>query len=81
VTKTHLLYFSFRVFWVIIVIISLVAAVTLLCMAWITFQDNPTILVTDSTHYPIWNYPFPAVTVCSFNKLSKSRVYALAKEL
>jgi amiloride-sensitive sodium channel len=50
-------------------------------MAWITFQENPTILVTDSTHYPIWNYPFPAVTVCSFNKLSKSRVYALAKEL
>ncbi|KAJ3653948.1 hypothetical protein Zmor_013169 [Zophobas morio] len=70
-----------RVFWVIVVLISLSSALALLFIAWFSFQDNPTILVTDSTHYPIWNYPFPAVTICSFNKLSKKRTLALAKEL
>ncbi|RZC22689.1 sodium channel protein Nach, partial [Asbolus verrucosus] len=71
----------FRVFWATVVTISLVAAVTLLCIAWIDFQEDPTLLVTDSTHYPIWNYPFPAVTICSFNKLSKKMTYKLAREM
>ncbi|KYB27274.1 sodium channel protein Nach [Tribolium castaneum] len=70
-----------RVFWTTIVTISLISAVVLLLLAWINFQENPTLLVTDSTHYPIWNYPFPAVTICSFNKILKRRAVALAEEL
>ncbi|KAK4879268.1 hypothetical protein RN001_007414 [Aquatica leii] len=32
-------------------------------------------LVTDSINAPIWFYPFPAITVCNFNQISKKRLF------
>lgn len=65
----------------IICLASLISALTLLCIAWFSFQEYPLVSVTDSTHYPIWNYDFPAVTVCNFNKISRRKAFQLAKNL
>lgn len=36
------------------------------------WQGSPTITTVESTDYPIWNIYFPAVTICSNNKVVNS---------
>lgn len=70
-----------RIIWSIVVLLSLTAAVTLLLIAWFEFQRNPVFLVTDSTHFPIWFYPFPSVIICNYNLISKEKAFELAEKL
>ncbi|KAJ8960853.1 hypothetical protein NQ318_020151 [Aromia moschata] len=67
--------------WSAVCVASLITAFVLLFIAWFNFQANPTVLITDSTHYAIWNYPFPAVTICDYNVISKKKALALAETL
>ncbi|XP_060518625.1 sodium channel protein Nach-like isoform X2 [Cylas formicarius] len=66
--------------WVLICLTSLSTALWLTLTAWFKFQESPTILVSDSKQYPIYHYPFPAVTICGYNKISKKRAYAFAEQ-
>ncbi|CAH1985752.1 unnamed protein product [Acanthoscelides obtectus] len=70
-----------RVVWVIVCVVALIAALSLLVVAWTSFKRNPTVIVTDSNHYSIWNYHFPAITICDYNVISKKRAYLLARKL
>ncbi|KAG5896889.1 hypothetical protein JTB14_033527 [Gonioctena quinquepunctata] len=70
-----------RIVWGVVCFVALTAALTLLFVAYFDFQKNPTVLVTDSNHYPVWHYTFPAVTVCDFNMISKKAAIQLAKNL
>ncbi|XP_053663721.1 pickpocket protein 11-like [Anopheles marshallii] len=38
-------------------------------IAWMRFRTTPTITTIETMTYPIWNIPFPAVTVCNINKI------------
>ena len=40
------------------------------------WQENPTITSIASTNYAIWNIHFPAVTICSNNKVVKKNLKA-----
>ena len=40
-------------------------------MKW---KTSPVIVSFDSDPQPIWNIPFPAVTICNNNKVSRSKV-------
>lgn len=33
------------------------------------YDSTPFITTIETTSYPIWNVPFPAVTVCNINKV------------
>ncbi|KAJ8921011.1 hypothetical protein NQ315_015807 [Exocentrus adspersus] len=68
-----------RVIWAIICLSSLVCVVIILCSAWKNFKQHPVISMTESTSYPIWNYEFPAVTVCNHNKVSRKKALDVAK--
>jgi amiloride-sensitive sodium channel len=48
---------------------------------WKEYVNSPTVTTVDSTTYPIWNIPFPAVSVCNFNKVSRSAAWNLAQNL
>ncbi|XP_050450031.1 sodium channel protein Nach-like [Cataglyphis hispanica] len=65
-----------RIIWVITVLTSLCCALVLMKMAWNYYATHPTLTVIESTHHGIWNYPFPAITVCDINRVS----YNLTKE-
>ncbi|XP_020287814.1 sodium channel protein Nach-like isoform X2 [Pseudomyrmex gracilis] len=39
-------------------------------MSWNYYAAHPTLTVIESTHHGIWNYPFPAITVCNINRVS-----------
>lgn len=41
--------------------------------AWARFTDNPTITTLESQHYSVFGLDFPAVGICSNNKISRAR--------
>lgn len=53
----------------------------LLYISWKLNLETPTITVIESTHYPISNVPFPAVTICSMNSISARKALSLAKNM
>ncbi|XP_032665503.1 sodium channel protein Nach-like [Odontomachus brunneus] len=65
-----------RITWALVIFISLCCAAVLMKMTWNYYATHPTLTVIESTHHGIWNYPFPAVTVCNINRIS----YNLTKE-
>uniref|UniRef100_A0A6P7F4N0 Sodium channel protein Nach-like n=1 Tax=Diabrotica virgifera virgifera TaxID=50390 RepID=A0A6P7F4N0_DIAVI len=70
-----------KFFWTIICLLALITALALLCVAYLSFQEKPTVTVTDTSHYPIWHYHFPAVTICDYNKISRKKAMAFANEI
>lgn len=60
----------YRIIWAIAVFVSLGCAIVLMKMAWNYYATHPTLTVIESTHHGIWNYPFPAITVCNINRIS-----------
>lgn len=70
-----------RIAWTIIVIAALITAIILLWISWIWNADIPTTTVIESTHYATWNIPFPAITICNFNRISKKAALELASKM
>lgn len=64
-----------------IVIIATVVAAVLLYISWKLNLETPTITVIESTHYPISNVPFPAITICPMNIISARRALSLAQNM
>lgn len=64
--------------WTVIVISALIAAIVLLMISWQWNSEIPVVTVIESTHYATWNIPFPAVTICSLNKISARTALKLA---
>jgi amiloride-sensitive sodium channel len=50
-------------------------------IVWLRFDESPMVTTVETTAYPIWNIPFPAVTLCSNNKVYKSAAIKLAENL
>lgn len=48
---------------------------------WNDFTTNPLVTTLHDTIYPIENIPFPAVTVCTNNRISRREAIKLAIEL
>ncbi|KFB35480.1 AGAP009590-PA-like protein [Anopheles sinensis] len=67
-----------RTVWLCAVVASTISAITLLVISWSWSVETPTVTVTESTNFPTWNLPFPAVTVCSLNRISAAAALARA---
>ncbi|XP_061932736.1 sodium channel protein Nach-like isoform X1 [Apis cerana] len=61
---------SDRVIWAIMVFSSLCIAIWMMKITYEYFMKNHILTVIETTHHGIWNYPFPAVTICDFNRVS-----------
>ncbi|XP_075150394.1 pickpocket 16 [Haematobia irritans] len=70
-----------RLFWLIITIVAIIVSIVLVMISYIWNRETPTVTVIESSHYPTWNIPFPAVTLCNFNKISKTKSMNMAKAL
>lgn len=70
-----------RLFWFIAFLISSIAAIILLWYSLYLSADTPTVTVVETTHFPTYRIPFPGVTICNVNKISKKAIMALAREL
>lgn len=70
-----------RWLWIILSFFALITAVILLWISWNWNAETPTTTVIESTNYPTYNLPFPSVTVCNMNKISKSTAFEVAKDM
>lgn len=53
----------------------------LILLAWAAFTLNPIYVSLSSNDYPIGNVPFPGISICPNNKLSKSAAQSYAQLL
>lgn len=64
-----------------VVLTAIVCAVFIMGIEWNFHLSKYTITSVDTAHYPLWNIPFPAVTVCGFNKVQRSQAHDFINEL
>ncbi|KAJ9593527.1 hypothetical protein L9F63_014920, partial [Diploptera punctata] len=69
------------VFWTLIVLTAVISAVFIMGMEWNFHLSRYTITSMDTAHYPLWNIPYPAVTVCPTSKIKKTDAIQLLNEL
>ena len=67
VTRIALLHF--RILWVVSFILSLTFCVYIVAPIVSKWDTDPTIISISDTNYPVWKVDFPAVTICSNNKV------------
>ncbi|XP_066998458.1 pickpocket protein 28 [Anabrus simplex] len=61
-----------RLWWLIVTCLSFAAIVMLIKEAWVNWQTTPVIVSFEESMRPIWEFPFPAVTVCPVTKFRAS---------
>lgn len=61
--------------------VAFIVAVYLVWSSWINNYESNIVMVADSVHYPIWNYQFPAITICNINKASFNQTNAFISKL
>jgi hypothetical protein len=47
---------------------------------WKKWEDSPVLMSLDSNRYPLKNIPFPAVTICNVNKVSKTKLLRVMED-
>ncbi|KAL5289998.1 hypothetical protein ACFFRR_009784 [Megaselia abdita] len=57
-----------RLFWILVFILSIYACASLTINIWDKWNNNPVIVSFAEKSTPVWQIPFPAVTVCSETK-------------
>lgn len=67
-----------RWLWLLLSFSALVTAIILLWISWNWTAETPTTTVIESTNHPTYNLPFPSVTVCGMNKISKTKAFEIA---
>ena len=74
------LHISFRVFWFCNIVAGLVLMFIFINPIYTKWSTNPTIVSPESTNYAIWNIYFPAVTICSNNKVLDGQLQRIVKK-
>ena len=69
-----------RTIWLVLCIGSLLLCGYIIAPIYTKWQNNPTITSIASTNYAIWNIHFPAVTICSNNKVVKKNLMTALKQ-
>ncbi|XP_053669889.1 pickpocket protein 28-like [Anopheles nili] len=70
-----------RLFWLLVLILEAATLVAIIISAWSKFTANPLITTLYDTIYPIELVPFPAVSLCSNNRISRTAAYRYARQL
>ncbi|XP_052859747.1 sodium channel protein Nach-like [Anopheles cruzii] len=70
-----------RLMWLLVCAVSIGFTTVMGMIAWVRFRNTPTITTIETTTYPIWKIPFPAVTVCNVNKIDSKKADAIIDRL
>ncbi|XP_039306787.1 pickpocket protein 28 [Solenopsis invicta] len=69
-----------KVFWLVVCLLSIMFCVLLMMRLWANYSKNP-IITSIYPSNPIWDIPFPAVTICNNNKVYRPQADLIAKYL
>ena len=65
---------SLRIIWAIVVTVGFTTTAQMIYPMYMKWQDSPTITFPKTTNYPIGEIDFPAVTICSNDKVMNWRL-------
>lgn len=63
-----------KTFWLLLCAVSIIFSAYLMYLQTIEFTTNVTSNPLVTTTYPVWERPFPAVTVCNYNLIYKANL-------
>ncbi|XP_044272487.1 pickpocket protein 28-like [Tribolium madens] len=63
-----------KLYWLVLFAISLYICVSLIIQTWIKWDQSPVLVSFAQSPTPVWQVPFPAITICSETK-ARQRVY------
>ena len=69
-----------RVMWTLVFLAGIAFSSFFIAQMWNKWEKSPVLLSVDSNRYPLKNIPFPAVTICNVNKVSKTKLLQVLKE-
>uniref|UniRef100_A0AAG5CT62 Pickpocket n=1 Tax=Anopheles atroparvus TaxID=41427 RepID=A0AAG5CT62_ANOAO len=70
-----------RLFWLLALILEAATLVVIIISAWGKYTANPLITTLHNTLYPIELVPFPAISLCNNNRISRVAAQRYAQEL
>ncbi|XP_053667402.1 sodium channel protein Nach-like [Anopheles marshallii] len=70
-----------RLFWLLMLILEAATLVAIIISAWGKFTANPLITTLHDTIYPIELVPFPAISLCNNNRISRTAALRYARLL
>ncbi|KAL9694283.1 hypothetical protein quinque_013568 [Culex quinquefasciatus] len=70
-----------RLMWFFILVIEAAVLAAILNTAWIGFTSSPLITTLHDTLYPVQNVPFPAISLCNNNRISRAAAVRYAEVL
>lgn len=70
--SVNLLISHFRIWWIVIFCISFYGCSQLILNIYTKWEESPVIVSFDEKSTPIWEIPFPAVTICPETKANAS---------
>ncbi|XP_058130348.1 pickpocket protein 28 [Anopheles ziemanni] len=70
-----------RLFWLLVLILEAATLVAIIISAWGKFTENPLITTLHDTLYPIELVPFPAISLCNNNRISRTAAHQYARQL
>ncbi|XP_032587134.1 sodium channel protein Nach [Drosophila mojavensis] len=71
-----------RIFWFLFIATGIAAATFVVCTTLLQFLARPTVTsLSEASFESVESLPFPALSICSANKLSRQRLEAFAEQL
>lgn len=64
---------DFRIAWLLLIISGSLGIIQQIIMSWNALSGGPVQVVVRNPHSDLHNVDFPAVTICSFNKVNAVR--------
>ena len=74
-------HWSERLFWFLACSFSWVVCIYMISKVFEKWSKSPILVAFDSASTPIWEIPFPSVTICNMNKVRLSRVKSIEEEI
>lgn len=71
---------SFRFIWFVVIVLGAFCVVSMSCIISIRYKANYLTTVIDNTHHSVADIPFPAVTLCHYNRIDSRKVDAAIKK-
>ena len=72
--------YNCRVLWILAFVFGLCASGYFCWLMWQKWDESPILMSLDTNNYQLSNVPFPAVTICNVNKVSKSHLLRILSE-
>jgi len=68
----YTIHFVSRIFWITMLTICGLSACYIGNQLWLKFRSKPTQLAVKDTHVPLYEFPFPSITICPAVKVKKT---------